>query len=155
MVILALDLSSVKTGWSVIENGILKDFGEIILSKFKSKKNPREYLEILYQSINDLITQFTPSTVCVEDTFCRNVLTLKSLSKVRGIAELCVSENKINSFLTYTPSEARKKVFGKGNITKEEACVILSSKLNIALLTDGFDISDSIVIGFCCWENIK
>jgi Holliday junction resolvasome RuvABC endonuclease subunit len=63
MVILGIDASSSVTGWSIVDcsslvNVALIAFGEIELTKFKKKKFPLEYLQVLFLSISDLIKKY-------------------------------------------------------------------------------------------------
>lgn len=156
MKILALDLSSNITGWCVIENGILITFGQIQLSKYKKKKFPLEYIKILYKEIEEIIKIHNPDKCAIEDTFARNVLTIKSLCRIRGIAEAALINNGVYDITLINAVSARKTAFGNGAI-KSEGCF---EKLKILypdnyekFYSKGYDMVDAIVLGIAATKK--
>lgn len=145
--ILGLDLSSTNIGWAIInEKTEIIDFGLIPLAKFKKKKFPLEYLKIAYQDMSFIIKKHNPNLVMIEATFCRNVLTLKSLAQMRGVASIACINNGVLNIKEISPSSCRKKVFGNGALKKEEVYKKLKEKYKEDIFNSGYDISDAIVI---------
>jgi len=145
--ILGLDLSSANIGWAIVnEKTEIIDFGLIPLKKYKKKKFPLEYLKIAYENISNVIEKYNPDLIMIEATFCRNVLTLKSLAQMRGVATIACINNGALNIKEISPSSCRKKVFGNGALKKEEVYKKLKEKYQEDIFNDGYDISDAIVI---------
>jgi Holliday junction resolvasome RuvABC endonuclease subunit len=148
MLILGLDLSSSLTGWSIIDDEQkLIAFGKIELSKYKKKKFPLEYIKVLYAEIQKIIQIYNIDKCVIEDTFARNISTIKVLCRVRGIAEAALINNGIYDISLINASSARKTVFDNGKLTKEECY----EKLKLMypdkdFFENGYNISDAIVL---------
>jgi Holliday junction resolvasome RuvABC endonuclease subunit len=85
-IILALDISSIKTGYAIICDGhIIRDgYGFI---EPNPKKEFGERLVYFSNKVNSLINEYKPDVVVVEDIFKgRNIKTFKSLASFRGVA---------------------------------------------------------------------
>lgn len=154
MNILGLDLSTKVTGWAVInENQEIIGIGEINLQQYKKPSDRMKYLRVTYNEIELICKKYEPSIVAVENIYLKNVLTLKSLSKLRGVVELAITTCGIKSISEYTPSHIRKIVLEKGNLDKAEICSILEKRYNMQLATDGYDQSDALMVALC--ESIE
>ena len=89
MIVLGLDLSSVRSGWAIIKNGRFYnrldiDYGFISPpKKFSAGEKLTYFREILIEVLSRNIIDI----ICLEDVFAlRNVNTLKVLCEYRGIA---------------------------------------------------------------------
>jgi Holliday junction resolvasome RuvABC endonuclease subunit len=154
--LLALDVSSKIIGWSILnDKEKLLAFGFIDLQKFKKKKFPLEYMCVAYKGITDIIVQHQPTTCIIEATFYRNAITLKSLAKMRGVAEIACLHNGLTDIVEVHASTARKYLFKNGKIEKEAIYNILRKKYSDAIYNEGYDISDSIVVGLYGVKTIK
>lgn len=154
MQILSLDLSSDIVGWSVMDkNKKLIGFGQIELFRHKKKKSPLEYVKVLYSEISNILSLYKIEECVIEDTYAINVLTIKSLCRIRGIAEASLLNNGIKNIHLINATSARKLAFNNGKLKKEQCFEKLKSLYPDdydKFETKGFDISDSIVlaIGF-------
>lgn len=89
MLVLGLDISSVSTGWSLLNDSTLLDYGTIKIDP--AEKHPRK----LAQFAHDLgaIMHQHPDIdwVSIEDQYFQNVVTVKILSRFCGVAicEIC------------------------------------------------------------------
>ena len=150
MRILGLDISSSVTGWAIIDDkDTLVTFGEIQLSKFKKKAEPLKYMEVLYSEVDTLLKTYKPDKVFVENIHAKNMITMKVLARVRGVAELACLHNNIKSVTEVHPSHIRLVVLGKGNLKSEEICPILEDKYHKSLRTEGLDAIDAIMVALC------
>lgn len=155
MIFLGIDASSTMTGWSIIdassyENMTLVDYGEIPLAKFKTKKNPIEYMLVLHKFISELLTKYNPNAVYIEDIYMRrNQVTFKTLARVRGACELTCLILGHKDFTAISTMEARR-ILGeskkKVKLDKPEVCTILENRFKKRLATEGYDQSDAILI---------
>jgi crossover junction endodeoxyribonuclease RuvC len=151
MIFLGLDISSVSTGWSILSASNDKDvdliaFGEIDLSKYKKKSFPLEYILVLYKELNKILLKYSPEHIYMEDIYLKNVSTIKSLGRMRGICELTCIKNGIKNIGILKTSSIRKNVFGKGNMKKEEVCAIMEERFKTKIETPGYDASDAIAV---------
>ena len=158
MRILGLDLSSKVTGWSIIESDTeqLDGCGVITLEKFKKKSNPLQYVKVLYDDLKSICEHFRPDVVAVEATFFqRNIVTLKMLAKIRGIAEIACLNFGVKDIQEFNASHARKTVFNEGNLTSEKIYDKLKPTYGEAIYNDGYDITDSLVLAKCMAKKLK
>jgi len=147
MKILALDISSVSTGYCVINDGrLLKSSLGTIATE--SKDNISKRLHIFRNAIIDLIEKHNPDKVICEDIFRgRNILTFKVLACFRGVALEVIYEKTGTYPISVMASEARKLVGVKN--TKEDCFDYVMDKYTLP----GFnfdehnDIADSIILG--------
>jgi len=154
MIFLSIDASSKVTGWAIFEaedqeESKLLAFGEIHLEKFKKKSAPLEYMKVLYNEISKIVLDYKPEVCYIEDIYAFNILTYKSLSKIRGIVEISCLNFGVKEIYALTSSFIRKTILGQGKIGKAEICTILEIRLGIPIATVGYDASDAILVGLC------
>ena len=103
--LLALDTSVRDTGYSLFENGILVDYGNLTVSKTECPK-----INIMTKKIGDLLNRIKPDIVVVENTVVlRNARIQRELTMILGgIYFWAINHNKF--FYTFNPSEWRKLV---------------------------------------------
>lgn len=147
--ILALDISSISTGYCIFNNGSLlkRSCGTI-------NPNPRkqygERLNVFEKELRDIIIKYNPDQVIIEDIFKgRNILTFKSLAMFRGVAINTIYDELSITPISVMASEARKIIGVKND--KEEVYIFIVKKYK---LTDysfdrDNDITDSIALGLC------
>lgn len=148
MKVLGLDLSSHCIGYSIVdENEELLLANCIELKKFKTKKFPLEYVLITFDELFKIVKDNNPDKIIIEATYNFNVSTLKSLCRIRGIAEIACIKAGSRGIIEVNAMTARKSVFGNGKLQKEELYNLLKEKYpDKNIFNDGFDISDSIVL---------
>jgi hypothetical protein len=83
--IMSFDVSSVCTGWSLLENGSLKEFG---LIKMSNHYTIPEKLYWFKNNVRGLLKIHKPNHVVVEETYLKNVKTLKTLMQFISIVNL-------------------------------------------------------------------
>jgi len=154
--ILGLDVSSVCTGYSVVEDGYLltNTIGTI---KPNSKDCIGKKLVFFEKKIKNLLKKYNPDYVVTEDIFKGpNVKTFKTLAMFRGIVFKTVYEKLKNDPVCLMPTEARK-IAGVKGITKEDAFIFITEKynfLNYKFVTHN-DISDSIILALASYYLYK
>lgn len=108
-IILALDISSVATGYA-----IMTDDGNLVeknVFRMRSKDSHPNRMCQLQEKINSLIETYKPDIFGIEDVFLgRNVKTMKVLSWYRGVAELTWFKYNQSPAIIYSPSELRRKI---------------------------------------------
>jgi Holliday junction resolvasome RuvABC endonuclease subunit len=147
--ILALDLSSKSSGWSIFEEGELIDYGCVVST---SASNIKRIIAIR-EGIKEVINKYNVSDIIAEEvrTDYKNAHTYKILTWVQGVIAVAAYEINPKINITYIqPSSWRASVgihTGRG-IKREElkkADVDLVKQLYNIDVND--DIADAILIG--------
>lgn len=160
--ILGLDLSSVNSGYAVVDfhptsqDGSLttesKDtyqedlisFGNIIPNKVFSHSAK---LQFIYEYVNGILTKYDIDVVVIEDQHFRiNVDTLKLLSKICGVVMLAAQQAGCGVVLYPAPT-IKKSFTGNGKAVKKDMIETAISKFNI---TEGIDDNVADSIGVAC-----
>ena len=83
--LLSFDVSSVSTGYSFFDNGKLKECGVIPISNTLSRQ---EKLYVFRANVKVLLRLYEPNVVVIEETWMKNVKTLKSLTRFVTTVEM-------------------------------------------------------------------
>ena len=115
MKVLSLDISSVSTGWCILNDLTLVDYGIIKLYK---ALDTAEKLRLFRLELVRILLHYSPDVVVIEDTFFqKNVKTLKLLSYFVGVAmEAAYSEGSSLVFLAVQTVRSFFKVSSKKEI---------------------------------------
>ena len=149
--ILSFDVSSVSTGWSYIFNGKLQEFGVIVPPK---SYRLQEKLYWFKNEVNALLKIYYPSYVIVEETYLKNVKTLKTLMQFIGVINLECFMTLDEEPLMVSPQTVRSHFKLKD---KKEVFDYIKDKYKVKLkkytFETGNDITDSILQGLY-WHNV-
>ena len=156
MKLLALDTSSVQTGYSYYVNGKYYESGIINLSKIKILDTR---INNMINSIKDLLDKYKPDHVVIEDIVVeRNWHTFKVLALIIGsLYGLCIDKEISYSYLSPTqwrniidsnPKPRKREELKKWGI--EKAKLVTNKELND-------DEADAILLGkaYCIFKNLK
>jgi len=152
MKLISLDVSSVCTGWSYFEDDKLREFGKIEMPK---KHYLQHKLWWFKSQADALLRIYRPNEVVVEETYLKNVKTLKTLMQFITIVNMSCYEWDIKPVFIHTMTVRSK--FGLK--TKEEVFEFVKNKYKKLLkkyeFDDGNDITDSILMGLYFLEKEK
>ncbi len=144
MLILALDVSSKSTGWSVILDGKLTDGYGLISPNKKFSQGAK--LSFFREQIKTLYYKYNPDLVIVENIFCGiNKISFRCLAEFRGVAFQTLFEITGRDPYSIMAVEARK-IMGVGT-KKEDAFSGIVNKYN--LIGFDFEKDNDIVDSFC------
>lgn len=148
--VLSLDVSSVSTGWCVLYRGDPKFYGVIKLNK---KLSIAEKLVMFKLAIVGIICEHKPDYVVVEETYLKNVKTLKTLMQFVGVLnEACLTLIGKNIQMI-SPQTVRSKFKLK---TKEDVFTFVNNKFKLKMnFEDHNDITDSILQGVYYYNFLK
>lgn len=96
MRLMSFDVSSVSTGWSFFKVNDLEDFG--VISRARSESVAAD-LFIFKKRVVSVLRKCKPNEVVIEETYMKNVKTLKMLMQFIGIVQVSCFE-----LLQVTPS---------------------------------------------------
>ena len=151
--ILSFDVSSVSTGWSFLFNGKLKEFGVIVPT---TSYRLQEKLYWFKNETNALFKVYFPDYVVIEETYLKNVRTLKTLMQFIGVINLeCFFElGQEPTFIS--PQTVRSHFKLK---TKEDVFSYVQNKYKVKLkkytFETGNDITDSVLQGLYWYDVLS
>lgn len=151
MVVMGIDPGSRITGYGLVT--ITADTEPRYLSCGSICTNSRAdfnaRLKYIYDRMASLIAEQTPDLVALEDIFyARNVQSSLLLGQARAAAVLAA----LNAGLpvsTYTPSEVKMAITGRGNAAKEQVRFMVMQLLSLRLEEKKLDVSDALAIALC------
>lgn len=154
--ILGLDISSVSTGYCIINNGrLLKNaIGTITLN---SKLEMGDKLLQFENKVKELIKKYKPNYIIIEDIFRGpNIKTFKTLAMFRGVCFKVVFEETGKNPVSMMPTEARK-VVGTTGTKKEDAFDFIIKKYSLASyeFCTHNDVTDAIILALAYNELHK
>ncbi|MDG0867116.1 crossover junction endodeoxyribonuclease RuvC [Candidatus Lucifugimonas marina] len=120
MRILGIDPGLTSTGYGIIDiEG--RDFKAVEggVVRTKSDQPMEQRLFSIYSVIRDVIAEFKPDEVAVEELHARFAKTALLLGHARGVAVMAAGEAKLPVF-DYQPTRAKNLVTGSGRADKEQ-----------------------------------
>lgn len=147
---LALDISSVATGWAVFKGINLVATGVINPPKTNLSEAAKFYY--IAHSVVAIIKLYRPTSLAIEDTFySKDPTVLKKLNRIAGqIQYLWFSFCGKDPYF-YMASSARKSFEGlTGKSKKDEIVIAVNRFFKIRLKDD--NIADAVVIG---WHHVS
>jgi len=148
--ILACDLASDYSGWCLIEDGHVEDYGLIDCHKLT---NSDDKIITLGMELYKLIKQFCPDELVIEDIYLKYFRTFKLLAKLQGVAVWIWWVLHLDHLILLKCTEARKSIGIPGNAQKSEVLKYINKKFNFRLTDD--NIADAFVLGWATFKKLK
>jgi len=118
--ILGIDPGLTSTGYGIIDiEGRKFKAVEGGVVRTKSDQTMEQRLYSIYSVIRDVIAEFKPDEVAVEELHARFAKTALLLGHARGVAVMAAGEAKLPVF-DYQPTRAKNLVTGSGRADKEQ-----------------------------------
>jgi len=148
---MSFDVSSVATGWSVLtlsgagSKATLIDFGVV---RIPSELDLQSKLVWFKHHVSGLLLVYKPDDIVIEETYLKNVKTLKTLTQFIGVLHLLCGELLGLTPCFVSPNTVRSYY---KLATKEDAFDYVRNNYKVKLknltFEDGNDITDSILQG--------
>ncbi|ADQ15077.1 crossover junction endodeoxyribonuclease RuvC [Halanaerobium hydrogeniformans] len=150
MRILGIDPGLATIGYALVdkENNNFKvlEYGVI---KTSADKTNIKRLEIIHRNIQELIKEFKPEQMAVEELFFnKNVKTAIKVGQARGVILLAGAQAGIK-VAEYTPLQIKQAVVGYGRADKRQVQEMVKSLLNLVELPKPDDAADALAISIC------
>ncbi len=152
MKVLGLDISSNMTGWAVIEDGILKEYGAIPIKRYKQLNKISNQMMWKYASkLKRLVIAHDPDVVGIENVYVdeKNFRVGLMLSGMACIARVIGYGHTLQDLPTIWPSQVNS-LFKIGNPKREDRKPLIvrhtNKKWNLNLRIKDDDIADAICI---------
>lgn len=147
-IILGIDPGFRSTGYGVIK--VLNNKMTYLTSGCIRAISPQlgDRLEAIYNGINDIINQFQPTEVAVEQVFVHiNIDSALKLGQARGAA-LSPAATRSLLIAEYTAKQIKKSVVGYGAAAKEQVQHMVKLLLNLSAKPQ-VDASDALAAALC------
>lgn len=148
--IMGIDPGTLVTGYGIIK---VKE-GQFEVVDFGCIKPPASYqlserYLVIFNSIDQLITQFQPDAIAVETQYVRkNVQSAIKLGMARGTVIIAAARRKI-PIHEYAPTKAKLAVVGKGSASKFQVQCMVQHLLNLNELPEPEDAADALALAIC------
>lgn len=148
--IIGIDPGIKTTGYGILQS----EQGREQMVSFGTLSPPKghnlyERLGYLYDGITQIIREYRPSEMAVEEAFfSKNPRTALTLGEARGVVLLAGAHQKIDCF-EYSPRKIKMSVVGNGNASKEQVHYMVKSLLSLTDLDGSFDAADALATALC------
>ena len=147
MRILGIDPGTALMGYGVVEGqgsrewalayGALSTPGDML---------PEKRLQTLYRGVVDLMLEYKPEAVAVEELFFgRNVTTAIHVGQARGIVLLAAADNGI-PVREFTPMQVKMAVTGYGRAEKPQVQAMVRTLLALKEIPKPDDVADALAV---------
>ncbi len=150
MIILGIDPGIARCGYGIIEekHGVLSlvDYG---LIETDSSNEDIVRLKEIFERTNNLIEQFSPSIMAVEQLFYgSNSRTAFAVGQARGVVLLAAALSSIKT-AEYTPLQVKQAVVGYGRAEKNQIQYMVKELLKMAKTPKQDDAADALAVAIC------
>ena len=156
MRILGIDPGFAITGYSIID--YMGNHFQLIASGAVTTPAGMSFplrLSKIYTDIGQIIDQYQPDAVSVEELFFNNnVKTAINVAQARGIVLVVGCQKNVPTF-EYTPLQVKQAVVGYGRADKMQVQRMVKTILKVEQLPKLDDITDSMAIAICHAHSAK
>jgi len=155
MRILGIDPGTRSMGYGVIETNEDKitpiGYGAL---NTKTRSPIGERLSFLYKAISEIIAQYQPDAVAVEQPFVsQNVKAALAIGKAQAVAILAAANRQIPVY-EYTPAQVKQRVSNYGASSKEQIQEMVKLQLGLTEVPQPSDAADALAIALCHRQEI-
>jgi crossover junction endodeoxyribonuclease RuvC len=154
--ILGIDPGLNVTGYGLINvtqnKPSLIKYGTI---RTEARKALSDRLYKIFESLNEIIFEFQPHYVAVEDIFyAENVKTAIVMGHARGTVIVAAKQNgaQVSEF---TAREVKMSVVGNGAAAKSQVNYMVANILRVKEKISPDDASDALAVALCQWNRLE
>lgn len=150
MIILGIDPGLAIVGWGVIEYQNAR-FRTLAYGSLQTPAGMRteERLKEIYRGIGELISQYHPDAMAVEELFFNtNITTGIRVAEARGVILLAAEQAGVEIF-EYTPLQVKQAVVGYGRAEKRQVITMVTMLLGLPKPPKPDDTADALAIAIC------
>jgi crossover junction endodeoxyribonuclease RuvC len=150
MRILGIDPGTITMGYGVIEaegdEATMVDCGAL---NAPQSSTIGERLNYLHQKLLEVISQYQPDVVAVEQPFmAKNVKSTLAVGMAQAIALLAAASKGIPIY-EYTPTQVKQRVADYGGSSKEQVQEMVKLQLDLPQLPQPSDAADALAVALC------
>jgi crossover junction endodeoxyribonuclease RuvC len=155
MRILGLDPGTASVGYGIVEESegqvSVVVYG-VIRTEPKDGDSARR-LQIIYEQLNELLSQFKPDAAAVEELFFgRNITTAISVGQARGVLLLALANAGI-PIAEYSPPKIKEAVSGYGNASKQQVQYMVQNLLDLEEIPKPDDAADGLAVALTHFQH--
>lgn len=122
------------------------EYGAILTSP---KMRPQDRLKKIHTELTDIIRQYKPDVMGVEQLFFnRNVTTAIPVGQARGVVLLAAAQNDLE-LVERTPLQIKQSVVGYGRATKDQIIYMVTKILHLPEPPRPDDVADALAVAIC------
>ena len=155
MIILGIDPGTAITGYGIVRQDNHNQFTVLGYGAIRtsSKQSADLRLKTIYEEIRNLIEEFEPSCMAVEQLFFnKNANSALAVGQARGVAILAGSHSGLE-IIEYTPLQVKMAVTGYGRASKEQVGYMVRVLLGLSEVPKPDDAADALAICLCHGYN--
>src|SRR5262245_44208587 len=152
--ILGIDPGLEVTGYAVLEVGprgpLVCEAGVLRGTTGRSKADMAHRLQNLYTGIVEVIDQFRPTVVALEQLFAHyeHPRTAILMGHARGVLLLAAAQRGLTVF-SYAASRVKKTITGNGRASKDQMQRVVTRELGLAAVPEPPDVADALAVALC------
>ena len=125
----------------------------VITTPAKTQLSSR--LDQIYRDLNELIAQFHPEVMAVEELFFNtNITTGIKVAQARGVILLAGYRQNV-PIIPVTPLQVKQQMAGYGRATKKQVIEMVMRMMNITRKIDPDDAADALAIGLTAIYHVE
>jgi crossover junction endodeoxyribonuclease RuvC len=152
--ILGIDPGLQVTGYAVVEIGPerprVREAGVIRTTERRAAADMAQRLHSLYISIVEIVNQFRPEVVAVEQLYAHyeHPRTAILMAHARGVVFLAAAEEHL-PVVSYNATRIKKTITGNGRAPKDQVQRTIQRELGLALIPEPSDVADALAVALC------
>ena len=152
--ILGIDPGLQITGYAVVEVGpqrpIVCEAGVIRSAEGRTRVDMAQRVCNLYDSIVDVLDQFRPQVVVVEQLYAhyQHPRTAILMAHARGVVFLAAAQRQL-PVISYSATRVKKTVTGNGRAPKDQVQRTIQRELGLPELPEPPDVADALAVALC------
>src|SRR5262245_44754 len=152
--ILGVDPGLNTTGYAVIEDvggaPKLVEAGMIRSAERRATPDMSERLKALYDGVIEVIDQFAPTALAVEQLYAHYVhpRTAILMAHARGTILLAASQRGL-TVTSYAATRIKKAITGSGRAGKEQIQLAMLREFRLPKMPEPHDVADALAIALC------
>jgi crossover junction endodeoxyribonuclease RuvC len=152
--ILGIDPGLQVTGYAVVEVGAERprvcEAGVIRTTESRAPADMAHRLHSLYTSIVEVISQYQPQVVAVEQLYAHyeHPRTAILMAHARGVIFLAAAEQRL-PVVSYNATRIKKTITGNGRAPKDQVQRTVQRELGLARTPEPPDVADALAVALC------
>lgn len=149
--VLGIDPGLTRCGYAVVDGGPGASVSAVSLGVLRTPSDAElpERLAAVWTDVQDLLEEFRPRTVAVEQVFFQvNVRTAMSVGQASGIV-LALAHRFGCEVVQYPPNQVKEAVTGSGRADKAQVQRMVQMRLGLSVAPDPVDAADAAAVALC------
>ncbi len=151
---LGIDPGTARLGYGLIRGGMHPTLIDAGVIETWPDEPMAERLVTLYEGVRELIEEFNPGVLAIEQLFfARNVTTAITVGQARGVVILAAAQAKL-PVAEYTPSEIKHAIAGYGKADKPQMQEMVRMILKLSTVPQPDDAADALAVAICHAQTV-